>query len=64
MICEKVEALKVENSLNKMHESLQQLHEHWKNIGPVKKEQRESIWERFQTATKVLHKKRNGLLPS
>ena len=59
MICEKAEALKVENSLNKMHESLQQLHEHWKNIGPVKKEQRESIWERFQTATKVLHKKRN-----
>ena len=43
MICEKAEALKVENSLNKMHESLQQLHEHWKNNGPVKKEQRESI---------------------
>ena len=59
MICEKAEALKTENSLNKMHEILQELHEHWKNIGPVEKEQRENVWERFQNATKVLHKKRN-----
>ena len=42
-----------------MHESLQELHEHWKNIGPVEKEKRDAIWDRFQTATKVLHKKRN-----
>jgi len=59
MICEKAEALKTENSLNKMHEILQELHEHWKNIGPVEKEQRENVWERFQNATKALHKKRN-----
>ena len=42
-----------------MHDSLQELHEHWKNIGPVEKEKRNAIWDRFQTATKTLHKKRN-----
>ena len=57
MICEKAEALKTENSLNKMHEILQELHEQWKNIGPVEKEQRENVWERFQNATKALHEK-------
>ena len=58
-ICEKAEALLNEKSLNKMHDSLQELHEHWKNIGPVEKEKRNAIWDRFQTATKTLHKKRN-----
>jgi hypothetical protein len=58
-ICEKAEALINEKSLNKMHDNLQELHEHWKDIGPVEKEKREDIWERFQAATKVIHKKRN-----
>ena len=58
-ICQKAEALINEKSLNKMHENLQELHEHWRNIGPVKKELREEIWERFQMATKLIHKKRN-----
>ena len=58
-ICEKAEALLNEKSLNKMHDTLQELHEHWKNIGPVEKEKRNTIWDRFQTITKTLHKKRN-----
>lgn len=58
-LCEKAEVLINEKSLNKMHDSLQELHEHWKNIGPVEKGQREVVWERFQIATKLLHKKRN-----
>ena len=58
-ICEKAEALINEKSLNKMHDNLQELHEHWKDIGPVEKEKREDIWERFQAATKLIHKKRN-----
>ena len=35
-----------------MHQELQLLHEKWKNIGPVNKDERESIWERFQEASK------------
>ena len=36
---------------------LQKLHEQWKEFGPVAKEFRESIWERFKAATAVVNKK-------
>ena len=55
-IAEKLFSLK---SLNKMHEELQNLHEKWKYIGPVKKESRNKLWERFQLASKKINKKRN-----
>jgi hypothetical protein len=58
-LCEKAEALTNEKSLNKAHERLQELHTIWKEIGPVKRELRENIWERFKAATRVIHKKRN-----
>ncbi len=58
-ICKKAEALLNEKSLNTMHEKLQELHEHWKNIGPVDREKRDEIWDRFQITTKIIHKKRN-----
>jgi len=58
-ICGKAEALVNENSLNKMHDSLQELHEHWKSVGPVRRELREEIWERFQNISRTLNKKRN-----
>ncbi|HIG08304.1 MAG TPA: DUF349 domain-containing protein, partial [Alphaproteobacteria bacterium] len=58
-ICKKAEALVNAKSFNKMHDTLQELHEHWKNIGPVKRELREDLWERFQNISKTLNKKRN-----
>ena len=58
-LCEKAEALDNEESLNKAHNELQELHEAWKEVGPVDKEHREVIWDRFKTATRVIHKKRN-----
>ncbi len=58
-LCEKAEALDNEELLNKAHNELQDLHEAWKEVGPVDKEHREAIWERFKTATRVIHKKRN-----
>jgi len=58
-IYEKAEALLNEKSFNKMHNTLQELHEHWKNVGPVKRELREELWERFQNISKTLNKKRN-----
>ena len=36
---------------------LQKLHEQWKEFGPVAKEFRESIWERFKAATAVVNKR-------
>ena len=36
---------------------LQKLHEQWKEFGPVAKEHREQIWERFKAATAVINKR-------
>ena len=36
---------------------LQKLHEQWKEFGPVAKEYRDAIWERFKAATAVVNKK-------
>jgi len=58
-ICKKAENLLKEESLNKMHNQLQELHEHWRNIGPVQKMLREDLWIRFQNISKALNKKRN-----
>ena len=58
-LCEKAESLTNEKSLNTAHSKLQDLHSAWKEIGPVKPELREEVWERFKAATRVIHKKRN-----
>ena len=58
-IAEKAEALAQEPDLGKAFRDLQTLHKIWKeDIGPVGKEHREEIWERFSNATKILHQRR------
>ncbi len=58
-IVEKAEQLANESDLNKAFRELQTLHKIWKeDIGPVGKDHREQIWERFSAATKVLHNRR------
>ncbi|MCR4860839.1 MAG: DUF349 domain-containing protein [Bacteroidales bacterium] len=55
--CEAAEKLaENENVVNAFHE-LQKLHEQWKEYGPVAKEKREDIWNRFKAATAVINKK-------
>ena len=58
-ICKKAITLLKEKSVNKAHDNLQELHEHWKNIGPVKREKREEIWKIFQDITRKINKNRN-----
>ena len=58
-MCEEAEKLMNEKSINKVHIELQNLHERWKEIGPIKRELREEVWERFKQATYKLHKRRN-----
>jgi len=48
-----------EKSVNKAHNNLQELHEHWKNIGPVKRDLREPLWEKFKEISRKINKKRN-----
>ncbi|NAS11363.1 DUF349 domain-containing protein [Poritiphilus flavus] len=58
-IVERAEALTKEPDLSKAFRELQTLHKIWKeDIGPVGKEHREEIWERFSNATKVMHQRR------
>lgn len=40
--------------------ALQKLHKEWKHIGPVEKELREELWERFSELTKLIHDKREA----
>src|SRR5690606_7991155 len=55
----RAEALANEPDLAKAFRELQTLHKIWKeDIGPVAKEQREEIWDRFSNATKTLHLRR------
>lgn len=58
-IVERAEALVKVEDLNKAFQELQTLHKIWKeDIGPVGKEHREEIWDRFSSATKALHQRR------
>ncbi|WP_298790711.1 DUF349 domain-containing protein [uncultured Allomuricauda sp.] len=58
-LVEKAEALAKEPDINKAFRELQMLHKIWKeDIGPVGKEQREEVWERFSNATKAMHNRR------
>ncbi|GLB53705.1 hypothetical protein NBRC110019_27460 [Neptunitalea chrysea] len=58
-LIEKAEELSEEKDINKAFRELQLLHKVWKeDIGPVEREQREAIWERFSNATKIIHDRR------
>ena len=59
-LCEKAEALENEPNVVTAFKELQKLHEEWKELGPVAKEYRESIWERFKAITSVINKKHQG----
>ncbi len=56
----KAEALDERDYGRAVFEALNKLHKEWKRIGPVEREFREPLWERFQLATKKLHKKRDA----
>ena len=58
-IIERAEELAKDDNINRSFRELQVLHKLWKEeLGPVAKELREEIWERFSTATKTIHDKR------
>ena len=55
--CQAAEALAESENVLEAFRELQKLHEQWKEYGPVAKEHRESIWERFKAATAIINKK-------
>ena len=56
-LCAKAELLAESDNVVDAFKELQQLHEQWKEYGPVSKELREALWERFKTATSTINKK-------
>ena len=55
--CEVAEKLAENPNVVEAFRELQKLHEQWKEYGPVAKEHREQIWDRFKAATAVVNKK-------
>jgi len=55
--CQAAEKLAENENVVEAFRELQKLHEQWKEFGPVAKEFRDSIWDRFKAATAVINKK-------
>ena len=55
--CQAAEQLAENSNVVEAFRELQKLHEQWKEYGPVAKEYREQIWDRFKAATAVINKK-------
>ena len=57
LLCEQAEKLAEEKDVVSAINRLQTLHQEWKEIGPVAKELREEIWNRFKEASTVIRKR-------
>ena len=56
-LCEAAEKLADETDIISAFHQLQKLHQEFREIGPVAKELREEIWNRFKTASTVIYKR-------
>ena len=57
-LCEKAEALLEEKSIVNSFKKLQQYHDEWREIGPVPRDMKEPLWERFKAATDKINQMR------
>lgn len=63
-LCEEAEKLVEENNIAESFKHLQQLHARWKEIGPIPREQKELVWERFKAATGQINDKYHNFFES
>ncbi len=56
-LCETVEKLQEETDIISAFHQLQKLHQQWREIGPVAKDLRDEIWERFKAGSTVINKR-------
>lgn len=60
LLIKRVEDLQKEDDINFVFKELQKIHKTWKeDVGPVAKELREEIWQKFSSATKNIHDRRH-----
>lgn len=56
-LCKEAENLDEGNDITGAFKQLQLLHARWKEIGPIPKEQKEPLWERFKNASSQINDK-------
>lgn len=56
-LCEQAEELLLEPNIIRAFNALQKLHERWREIGPVPRENKDDIWDRFKASTAKINKK-------
>ncbi len=56
-LCEQAESLLLEPDIIQAFKTLQKYHEQWREIGPVPKENKAELWERFKEATRKINKR-------
>lgn len=56
-LCEKAEELLIEPNILEAFKTLQKFHNQWREIGPVPRDKKEELWERFKDATKKINVK-------
>ncbi len=56
-LCEKAEELLLETNVINAFRQLQKLHDQWRETGPVPRDQKDAIWERFREVTHQINKK-------
>ena len=57
-LCEQAESLLLQDSVKQSFKELQDLHEKWKEIGPVPEDKKEELWERFKNASDKINQRR------
>jgi hypothetical protein len=64
LLCDNAEKLAVEKDVVAASRMLQKLHEDWREIGPVSREMREELWNRFKNASTTINKKHQDFFAS
>ena len=57
-LCEKAEQLSEQENIREVIKQLNELHEEFKHLGPVPKDEQEAVWERFKAASDKIYARR------
>jgi len=57
-LCEQAEDLLMEKSITKSFKLLQDYHEKWREIGPVPRDKKDEVWERFKSISDQINDRR------
>ena len=56
-LCEKAEEIILDSNIDNSYNTLQKYHDQWREIGPVSRESKTELWERFKEITSKINKK-------